>query len=333
MDGIELFQARSNSLRSNSSSRWRDASFNVFSRSIREEEDEVALLKWAAIERLPTVARVRKGLWITAGSRALPSFFNFFANKVEFSGRVTYNGHELNEFVAQRIAAYIGQHDVHIPELTVRETLAFSARCQGVGPRYEMLAELARREKSANIKPDPDIDVFMKATSIEGQETSVMTDYIIKVLGLEFCADTLVGDEMIRGISGGQRKRVTSRKDQRQYWMQNDRAYKFVTVDEFAEAFQSFHVGRNLRIDLTTPYDKTRNDPTLLTTKNYGIKAMELLKACTSKELLLMKRNSFVYIFKLVMVFKATPFTAADKPDGFCIISTGCSSWSGVDCY
>lgn len=26
----------------------------------------------------------------------------------------------------------------------------------------EMLAELSRREKTANIKPDPDIDVFMK---------------------------------------------------------------------------------------------------------------------------------------------------------------------------
>ena len=27
-----------------------------------------------------------------------------------------------------------------------------------------MLAELARREKEANIKPDPDIDLFMKVT-------------------------------------------------------------------------------------------------------------------------------------------------------------------------
>lgn len=26
----------------------------------------------------------------------------------------------------------------------------------------EMLAELARREKDANIKPDPDLDIFMK---------------------------------------------------------------------------------------------------------------------------------------------------------------------------
>jgi len=27
-----------------------------------------------------------------------------------------------------------------------------------------MLAELARREKASNIKPDPDIDVFMKVS-------------------------------------------------------------------------------------------------------------------------------------------------------------------------
>ena len=30
----------------------------------------------------------------------------------------------------------------------------------------EMLAELARREKAANIKPDPDIDVFMKVRNL-----------------------------------------------------------------------------------------------------------------------------------------------------------------------
>jgi len=55
---------------------------------------------------------------------------------IQVSGKVTYNGHELNEFVPQRTAAYISQHDVHIGEMTVRETLAFSARCQGVGSRY-----------------------------------------------------------------------------------------------------------------------------------------------------------------------------------------------------
>ncbi len=30
------------------------------------------------------------------------------------------------------------------------------------------------------------------------------------MLGLDICADTIVGDEMIRGISGGQMKRVTT---------------------------------------------------------------------------------------------------------------------------
>ncbi|KAK2646685.1 hypothetical protein Ddye_021880 [Dipteronia dyeriana] len=68
----------------------------------------------------------------------------------------------MHEFVPQRTATYISQHDVHIGELTVRETLAFFARCQVVGSRYEMLAELSRREKAANIKPGLDIDVFIK---------------------------------------------------------------------------------------------------------------------------------------------------------------------------
>lgn len=55
---------------------------------------------------------------------------------VQVCGKVTYNGHEMNEFVPQRTAAYISQHDLHMGELTVRETLAFSARCQGVGDRH-----------------------------------------------------------------------------------------------------------------------------------------------------------------------------------------------------
>jgi predicted HAD superfamily phosphohydrolase YqeG len=33
-----------------------------------------------------------------------------------------------------------------------------------------------------------------------------------QILALEICAATMVGDEMLRGISGGQRKRVTTGK-------------------------------------------------------------------------------------------------------------------------
>lgn len=34
----------------------------------------------------------------------------------------------------------------------------------------------------------------------------------LQILGLDICADTMVGDEMFRGISGGQKKRVTTGK-------------------------------------------------------------------------------------------------------------------------
>ncbi|MBA0745369.1 hypothetical protein Gogos_007946 [Gossypium gossypioides] len=304
----------------------------------------------------------------------------------------------MKEFVPQRTAAYISQFDLHLGEMTVRETLAFSARCQGVGTRYDMLSELSRREKQANIKPDPDIDVFMKAVATEGQEANVITDYIMKILGLDMCADTLVGNEMLRGISGGQKKRVTtgemlvgparalfmdeistgldssttfqivnslrqtvhilngtalisllqpapetynlfddiillsdsvivyqgprehvvsffesmgfkcperkgvadflqevtSRKDQMQYWARKDQPYRFITANEFAEEFQSFHVGMKLGEELGTPFDKTKSHPAALTTKKYGLGKWELLKACFARELLLMKRNSFV---------------------------------------
>lgn len=97
------------------------------------------------------------------------------------SGKVTYCGHDLNEFVPQRTCAYICQHDLHHGEMTVRETLQFSGCCLGVGTRYDLVAELLRREKEAGIKPDPEIDAFMKATAVAGQETSLFTDYVLKV--------------------------------------------------------------------------------------------------------------------------------------------------------
>ncbi|KAG5227869.1 pleiotropic drug resistance protein [Salix suchowensis] len=322
---------------------------------------------------------------------------------LKYSGCVTYNGHEMNEFVPQRTASYISQHDLHIGEMTVRETLAFSARCQGAGNLHDMLAELSRREKDANIMPDPDIDVFLKAVATRGQEANVITDYVLKILGLEVCADTLVGGEMIRGISGGQRKRVTtgemlvgpsralfmdeistgldsstthqivnslkqtihilnytavisllqpapetydlfddiillsdgqivyqgprenvlgffehmgfrcperkgvadflqevtSKKDQEKYWALKDQPYRFVTVNEFAGAFQSFSVGRRVTEELSIPFDKAKNHPAALVNKKYGAEKMDLLKANFSREYLFMKRNSFVYIFKL----------------------------------
>ncbi|PQQ10338.1 pleiotropic drug resistance protein 2 [Prunus yedoensis var. nudiflora] len=129
---------------------------------------------------------------------------------IRVTGKVTYCGHEFKEFVPQRTSAYISQHDLHYGEMTVRETLDFSGRCLGVGTRYDMLVEMSRREKDSGVKPDPEIDAFMKATSMSGKETSLITDYVLKILGLDICADIMVGDGMRRGISGGQKKRVTT---------------------------------------------------------------------------------------------------------------------------
>lgn len=55
---------------------------------------------------------------------------------LKMSGKITYNGHGFKEFVPQRTAGYISQQDWHAAEMTVRETLDFSARCQGVGTKY-----------------------------------------------------------------------------------------------------------------------------------------------------------------------------------------------------
>ncbi|KAL6327277.1 hypothetical protein AAG906_017834 [Vitis piasezkii] len=274
---------------------------------------------------------------------------------LRMEGKITYCGHELSEFVPQRTCAYISQHDLHHGEMTVRETLDFSGRCLGVGTRYELLAELSRREKEAGIKPDPEIDAFMKATAIAGQETSLVTDYVLKMLGLDICADIVLGDDMRRGISGGEKKRVTTgemlvgpakalfmdeistgldssttfqivkfmrqmvhimegqivyqgprenileffesvgfkcpkrKGDQEQYWFRNNKPYKYISVPEFVQHFNSFHIGQKLSDDLGIPYNKSRTHPAALVTEKYGISNWELFKACFAREWLLMK--------------------------------------------
>ncbi|PON88560.1 ABC transporter-like [Trema orientale] len=321
-------------------------------------------------------------------------------------GEITYNGYRLKEFVPQKTSAYISQNDVHVGEMTVKETLDFSARCLGVGTRYDLLAELARREKDAGIFPEAELDLFMKATAMEGVKSSLNTDYTLRILGLDVCKDTIVGDDMQRGISGGQKKRVTtgemivgptktlfmdeistgldssttfqivkclqqivhlteatvlmsllqpapetfdlfddiillsegqivyqgprehildffdscgfrcperkgtadflqevtSKKDQEQYWSERNKPYRYISVSEFASRFKRFHVGMRLENELSVPYDKARGHKAALVFSRYSIPKMELLKACWDKEWLLIKRNSFVYIFKTVQM-------------------------------
>ena len=62
----------------------------------------------------------------------------------QITGDITYNGHTFNEFEVRRTAAYINQIDLHLPTLTVRETMDFAAMCMGEG----FLPELLRRTKA-----------------------------------------------------------------------------------------------------------------------------------------------------------------------------------------
>ncbi|CAL9131728.1 unnamed protein product [Musa acuminata var. zebrina] len=321
-------------------------------------------------------------------------------------GEISYNGYRLDEFVPQKTAAYISQNDVHVGEMTVKETFDFSARCQGVGARYDLLTELAKREKDAGILPEAEVDLFMKATAIEGVKSSLLTDYTLKILGLDICGDTIVGDEMQRDLrrsksaspqvremivgptkvlfmdeistgldssttfqivkclqqivhlgettilmsllqpapetfelfddiillSEGQivyqgprefvldffeacgfrcpeRKgtadflqEVTSRKDQEQYWADKQRPYRYISVSEFAQRFKRFHVGLRLENELSIPFDKSQSHKAALVFSKKSVSNSELLKASFAKEWLLIKRNSFVYIFKTVQL-------------------------------
>ncbi|KAF0720517.1 Aste57867_236 [Aphanomyces stellatus] len=94
------------------------------------------------------------------------------------SGATTFNGiagstmrRELRHLVS-----FAGQKDEHIPTLTVKETLAFAHACRNVHPSFDCEAGTAA---------------------------------IINMLGLDGCQHTLVGDDFVRGVSGGQRRRVS----------------------------------------------------------------------------------------------------------------------------
>uniref|UniRef100_A0A0D9XCM6 ABC transporter domain-containing protein n=1 Tax=Leersia perrieri TaxID=77586 RepID=A0A0D9XCM6_9ORYZ len=394
--------------------------------------------------KLPTVEVRYENLDVEAesyvGSRGLPTIFNTYANIFEglanalhitpkkkqkisilhnVSGivkphrsswlRENITSNDLGWDTPIDYKAYVSQHDVHLAELTVRETVSFSARCQGVGHHYDLLMELLRREKEENIKPDPEIDIYFKAATTGDQKAEVVTNHILKIMGLDICAETIVGNNMMRGVSGGQKKRlttaemlvtpgralfmdeistgldssttfhivnsirqtihslggtaviallqpapetfelfddiillsdghavyngprdyvldffesvgfkcperkgvadflqeVTSRKDQKQYWMHDDNSYRYVPVTEIAEAFQSFHVGQAIRRELAVQLDKSKIHAAALKTSKYGVNMKELLKANIDREILLMKRNSFTYIFRalqLIMV-------------------------------
>ncbi|KAJ3119093.1 hypothetical protein HDU96_000008 [Phlyctochytrium bullatum] len=106
------------------------------------------------------------------------TFMNVLMGKVRRTGGDLWiNGVQAEMQAFKKIIGYVPQEDVMLRELTVRENVYHSARCRLPGT-------WGRKE-------------------VEG-----CVDAVLEALGLSHVKHTEIGDEMTRGVSGGQRKRV-----------------------------------------------------------------------------------------------------------------------------
>ncbi|KAH7524727.1 hypothetical protein FEM48_Zijuj06G0150200 [Ziziphus jujuba var. spinosa] len=161
---------------------------------------------------------------VYVGSRALPTILNFSFNIVEEilnylhilqSRKTTLRIlQDISGIIKpQRLTLLLGPPSSGKTTLLLAlagklsKDLKFSGRVKYNGHGME---EFVPQRTSAYISQH-DLHIGeMTAAALEGQEANVAVDYILKILGLEVCADTMVGDELVRGISGGEKKRVTT---------------------------------------------------------------------------------------------------------------------------
>ncbi|PWA78943.1 pigment precursor permease, P-loop containing nucleoside triphosphate hydrolase [Artemisia annua] len=92
-------------------------------------------------------------------------------------GRVSLDGNDMSPSLIKRTSAYIMQDDRLFPMLTVYETLMFAADFR--------LGSISRAEKRQRVET------------------------LIEQLGLSTARNTYIGDEGMRGVSGGERRRVS----------------------------------------------------------------------------------------------------------------------------
>ncbi|ROT38353.1 ABC transporter [Sodiomyces alkalinus F11] len=104
---------------------------------------------------------------------------NTMGTQYKPSGKLTFNGAVPSASVIRSVCSYVCQDDdALLPSLTVRETLRFSAGLR-------LPSWMSREEKYSRAE-----DVLLK-------------------MGLKDCADNLVGSDLIKGISGGEKRRVS----------------------------------------------------------------------------------------------------------------------------
>ncbi|OJD12223.1 hypothetical protein AJ78_07148 [Emergomyces pasteurianus Ep9510] len=104
---------------------------------------------------------------------------NSFATRYRVGGEMFYNGAVPSESVIRSVTSFVNQDDdALMPSLTVRESLQFAA-----GLRLPSWMSMKEKNQRAE-------DILLK-------------------MGLKDCANNLIGSDIIKGISGGEKRRVT----------------------------------------------------------------------------------------------------------------------------
>ncbi|CDO92856.1 unnamed protein product [Kluyveromyces dobzhanskii CBS 2104] len=104
--------------------------------------------------------------------------FSGVLTKFDQSGKILFNHQPVQKSMFKSICCYVSQDDNHLlANLTVYETLKYAARLR-----------LSHRSKNY----------------IENRVVTLISD-----LGLKSCSNILVGNELIKGISGGEKRRVS----------------------------------------------------------------------------------------------------------------------------
>ncbi|KAG2520102.1 hypothetical protein JM16_006894 [Phytophthora kernoviae] len=122
---------------------------------------------------------------------------------ISVQGGVTYND-ESRESLVRRLpqfAAYVSQQDMHLPTLTVRETHAFAHTCSTAYLKKHVEDLLGH-----STVPKENTDAQDTAHAL----LSHLPQITLELLGLQNCADTIIGGVLQRGVSGGEKKRVTT---------------------------------------------------------------------------------------------------------------------------
>lgn len=123
------------------------------------------------------------------------------------TGTVRYNNLTAEENLARgvhisRLGSYVGQSDLLFPELTVTETLRFSSQSSLPDPRLLIETPNLSAEDRAIVNELIELD-------------AKRPEFLIQLLGLSECAQTIVGNDLLRGVSGGQKKRSVRRSNER----------------------------------------------------------------------------------------------------------------------